>query len=123
MERDFMNEFPYTDLSQMARWCRWRRVSTGWIGEGHGPVGRVPPDFRLLQARFAGDDERCWVSLTRRVLLIEAPGGDRDLQVSLETFQTWESFISRVLDEFTADQLPSLAAALLAAWWADPRSG
>jgi hypothetical protein len=115
--------FRDTDLLRMATRCWWRRVPTGWIGEGYGPVGHVPPDVRLLQARFASGDERCWVSLTRRALLIEASGGGRDLQVSLETFQTWESFISRVLDEFTAEQLPSLATAMLAAWWTDPRSG
>lgn len=117
-----MTAFRDTDLFHMATWCRWRRVPTGWIGEGPGPIGHVPPDFRLLKARFAGDDERCWVSLTRRALLIEAPGEGCGSVVGLETFRDWDAFFVRLLAEFPAAQAPTLAAAMLAAWWAEPRN-
>lgn len=61
------------DLDVAAAWGAWRQTGTGWCAEGTGPIRHVPPAFRTLQPLWRGDDERRWVSLTRRAILVETP--------------------------------------------------
>ena len=61
------------DLDVVAAWGAWRQTGTGWCAEGTGPIRPVPPAFRTLQPLWRGDDERRWVSLTRRAILVETP--------------------------------------------------
>jgi hypothetical protein len=96
-----------------------RPTGGGWVAEGTGPVRGLPADFRLLRPLWPGDDERRWVSLTRRALLVEMPGPEGRVVVALRAFRTWPALVAACLAELPETAHPAATAALLAPWWAD----
>ena len=105
----------------MADWTAWHRTETGWCGEGTGPVRAVPPDFGRLRPLFSGDDERRWVSLSRKGVLVESPGAGVDPVVTLQVYTDWPTFVDRILSELPPSEHRRTAAAVLEAWWVEPR--
>jgi hypothetical protein len=116
-----MNVKDAGDLEGMADWTAWRRTDTGWCGEGTGPVKQVLPDFRRLRPLFSGDDERRWVSLSRKAVLVESPGTGTDPVVALQVSTDWPAFVDRILSELPPSEHRRAAAAMLTRWWGDPR--
>jgi hypothetical protein len=109
----------HPELATSASWTACRRTGGGWAAEGIGPVRAVPPDFRALRPLWPGDDERRWVSLERRGILLEAPGPDGRVVVQLRVYRRWPAFVAACLAELPEAAHPAAAAALLAPWWAD----
>lgn len=105
----------------MADWTAWHRSETGWCGEGTGPVRCVPPDFGRLRPLFSGDDERRWVSLSRKAVLVESPGPGADPMVTFQGYADWPAFIDRILSELPPHEHRRAATAVLDPWWGDPR--
>ena len=114
-----MDRVEIEDLGEMARWTAWRRTPTGWQGEGTGPVCQVPPDFRRLRAIFLGDDERRWVSLTRKAVLVESPGLGADPVVEMAVYAEWPALFDRILSELPPDEHHRAVEAVLSLWWAE----
>lgn len=109
------------DLDSVAHWTAWRRTDTGWRGEGTGSVRHVPPDFSRLRPLFPGDDERRWVSLSRKAVLVESPGTGPDPVVALQVYTDWPAFVDRILSELPPSEHRRAAAAVLDPWWVEPR--
>ena len=109
------------DLDAVAHWTAWRRTDTGWHGKGTGPVRGAPADFGRLRTLFPGDDERRWVSLSRKAVLVESPGTGPDPVVALQVYTDWPAFVDRILSELPPSEHRLSAEAVLEGWWAEPR--
>ena len=116
-----MNDLAIQDLQALADWTVWRRTDAGWHGEGTGPVRCVPPDFGRLRPLFPGDDERRWVSLSRKAVLVESPGASVDSVVALQVYTDWPAFVDRILAELPPCDHRRAAAAVLDPWWVEHR--
>ena len=108
-------------LWAVADWRTWHRTATGWSGEGTGPVKQVLPDFGRLRTLFPGDDERRWVSLSRKAVLVESPGTGPDPVVALQVYTDWPAFVDRILAELPPSEHRRAAAAVLDRWWVEHR--
>ena len=116
-----MIEVDVQGLCAVAHWTAWRRTDTGWHGKGTGPVRGAPADFGRLRTLFPGDDERRWVSLSRKAVLVESPGTGPDPVVALQVYTDWPAFVDRILSELPPSEHRLSAEAVLEGWWAEPR--
>ncbi|MGC8488827.1 MAG: hypothetical protein ACP5QO_11530 [Clostridia bacterium] len=81
----------------------------------------VPPDFGCLRPLVSGDDERRWVSLVRKAVLVESPGAGVHPVVALQVYTDWPAFVDRLLAELPPSDHRRAAAAVLEPWWVEPQ--
>ena len=89
---------------------RGNRASVTCSG-GLSPLAASPPD----------NDERRW--LKRKAILIEVPGKGGRPVVSFGSYETWDAFLSRLLDEMSEEHYRRTVAVMLDGWQVDNACG